>query len=54
MVEPIARIRPFVLSDDKLVRFLIGKANMESLAVANRKGKQRPIASYIVYPTQTT
>lgn len=39
MVEPIARIRPFQASDDKLVRFTIGKATMESLAVANRRGK---------------
>jgi hypothetical protein len=39
MAEPVARIRPFQASDDKVVRFAIGKANMESLAVANRRGK---------------
>jgi hypothetical protein len=38
MAEPVARIRPFQASDDKVVRFAIGKANMESLAVANRRG----------------
>ena len=39
MAEPVARIRPFQASDDKVVRFAIGKANMESLAVANRRGR---------------
>lgn len=39
MAEPVARIRPFQASDDKVVRFAIGKAHMESLAVANRRGE---------------
>lgn len=39
MVEPVARIRPFQTSDDKDVRFAIGKGSLESLAVANRKGQ---------------
>ena len=33
-----AKIRRFEPSDDKVVRFAIGKAAMESLAVANRRG----------------
>jgi GNAT superfamily N-acetyltransferase len=43
MVESIARIRPFLLSDDKLVRFAIGQAIMESLAVANRRAYFHPL-----------
>jgi hypothetical protein len=39
----VARIRPFVPSDDKTVRFLIGKANIESLSAANRRGKEIPL-----------
>jgi hypothetical protein len=39
MAQPVARIRPFQSSDDRVVRFAIGKANMESLAVANSRGK---------------
>ena len=39
MVEPVARIRPFQISDDKDVRFALGKGSLESLAVANRKGQ---------------
>jgi hypothetical protein len=39
MAEHVARIRPFQASDDKVVRLAIGKANMESLAVANRRGE---------------
>lgn len=39
MVEPSARIRPFEVSDEKQVKFAIGKGNLESLAVANRSGK---------------
>jgi hypothetical protein len=35
MVESTARIRQAKPSDEKLLRFYIGKANMESLAVAN-------------------
>ena len=40
MVQPVARIRPFQVSDDKDVRFAIGKGSLESLAVANRKSQQ--------------
>jgi len=43
MVEPVARIRPFQPSDDKLVRFCIGKANMEPLAVANFRASIHPL-----------
>ena len=41
MVQPVARIRPFQVSDDKDVRFAIGKGSLESLAVANRKSQSR-------------
>ena len=37
MVEPVARIRPVEAGDRKLALFAIGKAEMEPLAVANRK-----------------
>jgi len=40
MAEPVARIRPFQASDYKVVRLAIGKANMEPLAVANRRGQR--------------
>lgn len=49
MAEHIARIRPFQASDDKVVRLAIGKANMESLAVANRRGEtDLPIICYML------
>ena len=41
MVQPVARIRPFQVSDDKDVRFAIGKGSLESLAVANRKSQSK-------------
>jgi hypothetical protein len=41
MAEPIAGFRLFERSDDKEVRFIIGKSNMEPLAVANQRGKFR-------------
>jgi len=43
MVEPVAHIRAFEASDDKQVRFVIGKANLESLAVANRRAYVHPL-----------
>lgn len=39
MAEAIARIRPYEQGDDKVVRFCVGKANMEPLAVANQLGE---------------
>ena len=33
MAEPIARIRAYEDDDNKQVRFVIGKSNLESLAV---------------------
>jgi hypothetical protein len=39
MGDLAVQIRPLEASDDKAVRFTIGKAAMESLAVANRRGK---------------
>jgi hypothetical protein len=39
MPEPMGRIRSFQPSDDKEVRFIIGQANMEPLAVANQRGQ---------------
>jgi hypothetical protein len=41
MTEGDARIRLCEPSDDKLVKFSIGKASMECLAVANRSGTCR-------------
>ncbi|KAI0361680.1 hypothetical protein OH77DRAFT_1417949 [Trametes cingulata] len=37
MVEPSARIRPVEVADQKLIRFMVGKAGMEPIAIANRK-----------------
>ncbi|RDB28443.1 hypothetical protein Hypma_015474 [Hypsizygus marmoreus] len=55
MAEPVAQIRRFQASDDKVVRFIIGKASMESLAVANRRAYIHPfiitlwlILSYVI------
>lgn len=59
MVEPIARIRAFKASDERQVKFAIGKSNLESLAVANRRGASFPfiiaICSnfHILQPTST-
>jgi hypothetical protein len=38
-----ALIRPINDSDDKLVRFMVAKANMESLAAANRRALYSPL-----------
>ncbi|KAJ3552059.1 hypothetical protein NM688_g4356 [Phlebia brevispora] len=39
MAAPVAKIRPFVKDEDnKVVLFALGKAHMEGLAAANRKG----------------
>ncbi|KAG5342420.1 hypothetical protein J132_09858 [Termitomyces sp. J132] len=43
MVQRDAKIRRFEPSDDKVVRFAIGKAAMESLAVANRRAYMHPL-----------
>ncbi|KAG1757527.1 hypothetical protein EDB19DRAFT_1622872 [Suillus lakei] len=42
MTEADARIRLYEASDDKLVKFSIGKASMEGLAVANRSSFFHP------------
>jgi hypothetical protein len=42
MAEAGARIRLYEASDEKLVKFTIGKAAMEGLAAANRSGTRRP------------
>lgn len=39
-----ARIRKYDPADDKIVRFLVGKANMEGLATANVRGNAPFIA----------
>jgi hypothetical protein len=39
MAESTACIRQAKPSDERLLRFYIGKANMESLAVANWRGE---------------
>ncbi|KAG6336959.1 hypothetical protein ID866_2153 [Astraeus odoratus] len=38
MATPSAQIRPYQANDEKVVKFTIGKASMEGLAVANRQG----------------
>lgn len=38
MTEHVARIRPYRASDERVVRFALGKSNLESLAVANHRG----------------
>jgi len=38
-----ATIRPIKDSDEKLVRFMVAKANMESLAAANRRAYYNPL-----------
>ncbi|KAL1951998.1 hypothetical protein VTO73DRAFT_1147 [Trametes versicolor] len=43
MVEPAARIRPVEVADRKLVLFAVGKAEMEPIAVANRKLYANPL-----------
>ncbi|KAG6878397.1 hypothetical protein C0993_007579 [Termitomyces sp. T159_Od127] len=43
MAQRVAKIRRFEPSDDKVVRFAIGKAAMESLAVANRRAYIHPL-----------
>ena len=39
MVEPVAKIRPVTLADQKLIRFMVGKAEMEPIAIANDRRK---------------
>jgi hypothetical protein len=44
MPEPApARIRAYIPSDEKQVRFMIGQAQMEPLAYANNKSKDRVV-----------
>ncbi|KAL0951113.1 hypothetical protein HGRIS_007850 [Hohenbuehelia grisea] len=43
MVEPSAQIRPYKPDDFKLVQFVISKANMEQLAVANNTAYRHPV-----------
>ncbi|KII93518.1 hypothetical protein PLICRDRAFT_101986 [Plicaturopsis crispa FD-325 SS-3] len=43
MVEPNARIRLYEPADNKQVRFALAKANMEPLAVANRRAYVHPL-----------
>ncbi|KAI0669948.1 hypothetical protein C8Q78DRAFT_1154555 [Trametes maxima] len=43
MVEPTARIRSVQTADEKLVRFIVGKSEMEPIAVANRKMYANPL-----------
>ena len=38
MVQPVAKIRQYEPSDEKLVLFTVGKANLELLAAANSRG----------------
>ena len=38
MVDNSARIRQYEPNDERLVRFVLGKATLEPLTVANRRG----------------
>ncbi|KAF9460849.1 hypothetical protein BDZ94DRAFT_1265273, partial [Collybia nuda] len=40
---PMAHIRHYKPTDDKLVHFIVGKSNMESLAAANRQACAHPL-----------
>ncbi|KAJ3854919.1 hypothetical protein EV368DRAFT_35837 [Lentinula lateritia] len=44
MVEPVARIRPYKIEDEKQARFVIAKAAMEGLASANMKTILNPVS----------
>jgi hypothetical protein len=39
MVEPSARIRAFETTDERPIQFMIGKANLGALAVANQRSQ---------------
>ncbi|KAI0662775.1 hypothetical protein C8Q70DRAFT_1128887 [Cubamyces menziesii] len=43
MVEPVAKIRPVTLADQKLIRFMVGKAEMEPIAIANDRLYWNPL-----------
>lgn len=45
MALPTVRIRLVEERDQKLVRFLVGKSNMECLAVANSRGERTRMQS---------
>jgi len=45
MDNKTSRLRSLDASDKKLALFIVGKANLESLALANRQGKLRDSAS---------
>ncbi|OSD03483.1 hypothetical protein PYCCODRAFT_1451615 [Trametes coccinea BRFM310] len=43
MIESVATIRPVEASDQKRIRFVVGKAEMEPIAIANRKLYSNPL-----------
>ncbi|CDO75258.1 hypothetical protein BN946_scf184967.g11 [Trametes cinnabarina] len=43
MVQPVAKIRPAEVSDQRRIRFVVGKAEMEPIAIANRKLYANPL-----------
>ncbi|KDR85042.1 hypothetical protein GALMADRAFT_83372 [Galerina marginata CBS 339.88] len=43
MAEAEARIRPYAADDQKLVLFMVGKANLQSLAIANNMVYKHPL-----------
>ncbi|KAI9063017.1 hypothetical protein FKP32DRAFT_1592982 [Trametes sanguinea] len=43
MVEPAAKIRPVEVSDQKRIRFVVGKAEMEPIAIANSRLYSNPL-----------
>jgi hypothetical protein len=54
MVEPSAHIRAFKASDEKQVRFVIGKANLAALAVANIKSWYKKFFLMLKYSLKKT
>lgn len=51
MASPVALIRNYEPSDKKLVQFMVGKANLQALAVANNKSNLQSSDPSIVYLT---
>ncbi|KAH9486888.1 hypothetical protein JR316_0000953 [Psilocybe cubensis] len=43
MADPVAQIRPYSPEDRKLVQFMVSKANLQALAVANNKAYAHPL-----------
>jgi len=53
MSPPAGQIRPYSQEDEKPVRFMIGKAKLEGLATANKKGEYSLAASLVIVKALT-